>query len=287
MIYNFIAGESDPYATHTVTLPQEELSTLQSDRKSRSVSPPLIDGAVYRLEFEGVDLAGNPGKANPVDSLYYDITKPQWEILKPLPNRVHIGTEISYRLSENVVEGQITFLREGGLPDPNSPHVVKLVEEELNRGEHVDILLKQMPELSVGTKYTVTMKGIDQAGNESQPATARGVEYVRSLAGNWYFKGAIMTVVWTFEPDEGGDGTTGNFAQGIQLGTKISNQEYGRFTVDFSKKPWVLDWQMEKSGQRRISLFEFTDNTHLKVITGQKKPKNWTDGEVMIYEFRP
>jgi hypothetical protein len=96
-----------------------------------------------------------------------------------------------------------------------------------------------------------------------------------------------MTVVWTFEPDEGSDGTTGKFAQGIQLGTKISNQEYGRYMVDYSKKPWVLDWQMEKSGQRRISLFEFTDNTHLKVITGQKKPKDWTDGEVMIYEFRP
>ncbi len=287
LIFTLLAGEGDPHVNHTVTLPQEELTTLQSTRKSRSVSPPLTDGAVYRLEFEGVDLAGNPGKANPVDSLYYDITKPQGEILNPLPNRVHIGPQISYRLSEDVVTGQVTFLREGGLPDPNSPHLVKLVEEELNGGEHMDIILKQMPELSVGTIYTMTIKGVDKAGNESQPAAVRGVEYVRSLAGNWYFKGAIMTVVWTFEPDEGGDGTAGKFAQGIQLGTKISNQEYGRYTVDYSEKPWVLGWQMEQSGQRRISLFEFTDNTHLKVITGQKKPKDWTDGEVMTYEFRP
>ncbi|MFQ6606780.1 MAG: Ig-like domain-containing protein, partial [Fidelibacterota bacterium] len=96
LTYTFIAGEGDPHPIHTIALRQEELTTLQSSRKLRSVSPPLTDGAVYRLEFEGMDLAGNSGTGEPVDSLYYDITKPKWEILKPLPNRVHIGTLLSY-----------------------------------------------------------------------------------------------------------------------------------------------------------------------------------------------
>jgi len=29
------------------------------------------------------------------------------------------------------------------------------------------------------------------------------------------------------------------------------------------------------------------DNTHMRVITGEKKPRSWEDGELMEYEWRP
>ena len=107
------------------------------------------------------------------------------------------------------------------------------------------------------------------------------------ISGNWFFQGAILTVVWTFEGDPGSDGTTGTFAQGIQMDTKISNQEHGRYEIDFSSKPWTLRHTIDKSGQSRISIFEFQDEKHLRVVTGEnKKPKDWADGELMIYEKR-
>ena len=35
------------------------------------------------------------------------------------------------------------------------------------------------------------------------------------------------------------------------------------------------------------SLFKFTDNNHIRVVTGEKKPSSLVDGEVMEYEWRP
>ena len=85
------------------------------------------------------------------------------------------------------------------------------------------------------------------------------IEYIRSMAGNWYYKGQIIEVVWIFEPDE--TGLKGNFMQGLSLGTKISDQEKGQFSIDFSKKPWVITLDMDNPDKNRISLFEFTSNT--------------------------
>jgi len=48
-----------------------------------------------------------------------------------------------------------------------------------------------------------------------------------------------------------------------------------------------MTWVMNKSGLQRYSIFEFRDNFHMKVLTkDRKKPKNWRDGEIMLYEYR-
>ena len=278
-------GAPDSRKRHKYLLQGKELRPLGADGITISRHTQLVDGTIYRIEFSAVDRAGNTAETVGVDSIYYDVSAPVFTISKPLPDQVAVGPSVSYTLSEDIVSGSATWIREGGLPDPNSPHVIELVPEEMKQGEYRDYTLKNQPELSVGAIYTLAFQGKDRAGNENKPSRVRGVEMVRLLDGNWYFKGAIMTVAWSFESAAGSDGTYGTFAQGVQLGTKISNQEFGTFKLDYSQKPWVLEWEL-KSGQKRISLFEFQDNTHIKVITGAKKPKNWTDGEIMIYEFR-
>ena len=92
-------------------------------------------------------------------------------------------------------------------------------------------------------------------------------------------------MVWVFEPDE--TGLKGDFMQGLSLGPKISDQEKGRFSIDFSKKPWVITLDMDNPDKNRISLFEFTSNTTIHVVTGEKKPSSMNDGEIMEYEWRP
>ena len=48
-----------------------------------------------------------------------------------------------------------------------------------------------------------------------------------------------------------------------------------------------MDWLMDRSGIRRISLFNFNDNETLNVITGETKPDSWEDGQIMQYKNTP
>jgi hypothetical protein len=160
-------------------------------------------------------------------------------------------------------------------------------EGEKEAGDHDAIVLQNSTELLSSTTYTVTLRGTDPAGNESDPARANNVDYVRPIDGQWIFEGAVITVVWNFTTAEGSDGTTGEFEQWIQMGIRVSNRESGSFTLDYSSKPWALDWSLDRSGIRRISLFEFGDNETLNVITGETKPESWEDGQIMQYKYTP
>ena len=104
------------------------------------------------------------------------------------------------------------------------------------------------------------------------------------MAGKWYYKGAIIEVVWVFEPD--GSGISGRFMQGLSLGTKISNEEKGSYIIDFNQKPYLLTVEMDDASKNRISLVEFINNNRIRVVTGTRKPANMSDGEVMEYEWR-
>ena len=158
---------------------------------------------------------------------------------------------------------------------------------EKNRGDYENILLQNSTELMSSTAYKVTLRGTDPAGNESDPAISKNVDYVRTIDGEWVFKGAVITVVWNFKTTDGDDGVNGEFEQWIQMGEKISNREIGSFSLDYSNKPWTMDWLMDRSGIRRISLFNFGDNETLNVITGETKPDSWEDGQIMQYKYTP
>ena len=44
---------------------------------------------------------------------------------------------------------------------------------------------------------------------------------------------------------------------------------------------------MENPDKNRISLFKFLNNNRIRVVTGEKKPSDMNDGEIMEYEWRP
>ncbi len=269
----------------------DELTTLNWESNPLKTPLSIEDGGTYTYKFVGTDLAGNVGESAVASDIRYDISKPIFTITRPKENYVNVESITNYSLNEDIVSGTATWVRTGGkilgpVATANRPQVMELVGEELLGGNHKNIKFTNSPQLNATTKYKLTLKGIDAAGNESLPASVDGIEFIPDISGNWLFQGAIMTVVWTFEPDEGVDDlSAGAFSQGMQMGTKISNQEFGRYTIDYSKVPWEMIWVMEKSGQQRFSIFEFRDNTHMKVLTKErKKPKNWRDGEIMLYE---
>jgi len=268
-------------------LSENELNILVMIEDPLTIPLNLKDGSTYSIKLIGIDFAGNYGESKEINDINYDVSKPVISIFLPEGDDVYVGSNISYSLSETIKTGTAIWSREGGKPDPLAPHIIQFNVEEKKLGEHVNLQLANQSRLNVSTIYSLTMKGSDTAGNTSLPISVRDIEHIRSLNGNWFFQGAIMTVVWGFEEDPESDGRIGTFFQGIQLGTKISNQEYGRYEIDYSSKPWTLRWTMDKSSKSRISIFEFQDENHLRVVTrDRKKPKNWSDGEVMLYEYR-
>ena len=177
------------------------------------------------------------------------------------------------------------WTRTGGLKSRITRQKIPLYNEYLTEGMHPHAKLPMDKTLSASVIYSLSVEAQDFAKNLAEPVSVEGIEYIRSMAGNWYYKGQIIEIVWVFEPDE--SSIKGNFLQGLSLGTKISDQEKGKFEFDFSKKPWVLKLEMDNPKKNRISLMMFLDNTHMRVVTGEKKPRSWQDGEVMEYEWRP
>jgi hypothetical protein len=175
--------------------------------------------------------------------------------------------------------------RTGGLNDEVTRHSIPLYDQYLKKGLYEKANVPIEKSLSSSVIYSLGMDAQDFAGNKAEPVLVEFIEYIRDMNGKWFYKGAIIEVVWVFDPDE--TGLNGNFMQGLSLGTKISDEEKGSYTFDFNQKPFLLTVEMEDPSKSRISLVEFLDNNHIRVVTGIKKPNSMTDGEVMEYEWRP
>jgi len=284
-VYTQIGGNSDPNSPVTFDLTGNELETIFESPKVPKNPPVLNDGSIYNIVFQGIDLAMNESKSTVVDSVEYDITRPVITIYNPKTNSNLMGTEISIEISEDLKDGFMVWSRTGGLKDNVTKHKIPLFDEYLKGGVYPNAKLPMDKSLSASVVYALSVEAQDFAGNQAEPVNVEKIEYIRSMAGNWYYKGQIIEVIWVFEPDE--TKIKGNFMQGLSLGTKISDQEKGKFTFNFDKKPWILTLEMENPEKNRISLMEFLDNTHMRVITGEKKPRSWEDGELMEYEWRP
>ncbi|MFQ6612928.1 MAG: Ig-like domain-containing protein, partial [Fidelibacterota bacterium] len=285
--YTRTGGELDPASPHTLELSGLELETVYKSPKTPNQPPVLQDGSVYKIEFKGTDLADNSSAADVVENVFYDVTKPVIVIQQPVKGQYTIGSMIAFSLSEDLENGTVFWTHTGGTADPRLTHELALPAEYMKAGTYKDVALSFANPLIAGGVYALSVTGTDPAGNENQPIQVEDITYIRSMAGKWYFKGAIIEVVWLFEPESGSDGSKGSFIQGLSLGTKISDQETGRYQFDFNAKPWTLTLDMDNPEKSRISLFEFIDNNHMRVVTGTKKPKSWSDGEIMEYEFRP
>ena len=284
-IYTQVGGVSDPNSPVTFDLVGTELETIFETPKLPKNPPVLQDGSIYNIVFEGVDLAMNTSTSNLIDSVKYDVTRPVITIHNPQSKSNLMGVEISIEISEDLMDGKMIWTRTGGLKSEITRQKIPLYNEYLSEGMHPHAKLPMDKTLSASVLYSLSVEAQDFAKNLAEPVSVEGIEYIRSMAGNWYYKGQIIEIVWVFEPDE--SGIKGNFMQGLSLGTKISDQEKGKFEFDFSKKPWVLKLEMDNPKKNRISLMMFLDNTHMRVVTGEKKPRSWQDGEVMEYEWRP
>ena len=128
--YTWLSGPEDTGSPHTINLDQRSLLEGTTDRYSVSPAPFLIDGASYKIEFSGYDRAGNIGNVVIIEPVLYDIRKPIITMTIPEPDKVIIGQEISYSISENLEEGTISWVRSGGDREKFFTHTIKIAGVE-------------------------------------------------------------------------------------------------------------------------------------------------------------
>ena len=285
IIYSRVSGSPDPNSPVIVNLESLELETSFDQPQKTSQVPLINDGTVYSVQFVGEDLATNASKSNVIENVKYDITRPRISIFYPTSNSYFMGSDINIDISEDLKDGKIVWTRTGGLSDEVTKQKIPLYDQYLKKGTYEKASLPIQESLSAGVVYSLGVDAVDFADNEAEPVLIEFIEYIRSMAGKWYYKGAIIEVVWIFEPDD--SGISGRFMQGLSLGTKISNEEKGAFKFDFNQKPYLLTVEMDDASKNRISLVEFISNNKIRVVTGTRKPGNMSDGEVMEYEWRP
>jgi hypothetical protein len=268
------------YGTSAVAdITSSEMTSGSHDDVELIISPELTDGETYELVFSGVDLAGNSSEKVIVTDVTYDVTSPTVLLTGPEPHTVLLERTISFRLSEDLSKADVIWSREAGVADPGSPHRLSVQADKLTVGDHDNIEIPGSEFIQVGTVYSVSIVGEDMAGNKSRRETVQGLDIIRDLTGEWLYKGALLTAVWRFTED-------GDFAQGVMMGSQISNEQPGKFETDFSTKPFEMTI-VYNDGVKRYSIFEFLGNDRMRVVTSQVKLKSWSYGDLMEFEFNP
>ena len=245
-----------------------------------SNSPSLIDGEIYSLTFSGLDLSDNSLDFESIDNILYDITPPKIKVKLSGPSQglfIH-NSSIELSLSEDMSEVKFIWEREGGSDDSNSPHSLFLGDSDLLFGEKNSVLIPGLENILIGTSYTLSVSGIDLAGNESTIQKLENIEIVKELAGDWIYQG-IAVIAWSFTNDK-------KFNQGVLFGNTLSDQKPGTYAIDWGKRPFRLAIKYD-DGTKRFGLFEFIGHNKLRVVSSSdKRPSSWSDGDYFEFDYK-
>jgi len=154
------------------------------------------------------DRAGNPVLTFTNNNIFLvDNTPPVVSLTAPDSGAYVNHRNISYRLSENVFSGTVTWTRLSGVDDAGSPHVQALDATELvGLSTYSDYTLVSDPTTLVsGANYSITWSATDSAGNVSNDFISTPVHFdttspTASLTYSRYFasEDSVVTITATF-----------------------------------------------------------------------------------------
>ena len=170
-------GGSVDGTIHTQALAGAELNSGAHANITLTNAPTLVDGAVYSIAYDVIDLAGNAAITVTNTNITYDVSAPVVSATAPATGAYVKDTKVSYTLSEPALSGTITWTQTGGTADPASPQVMALTGAELNSGAHANIILTNAPTLVDGAIYSISYDVIDLSGNASVTVTNTNVTY--------------------------------------------------------------------------------------------------------------
>lgn len=276
-------GLEDRKSPHEFSLTQEFLTTGIHENISLP-SIKLQSGSIYSIRMGGKDLAGNFSDSISVQNILFDNIKPVITISAPVQNTLVIDPLITYELSEDVVTAKAVWLN--GTKETGFVYEIDLVEEEMKVGLYQDILLQNSETPFLGLPFILTMSAQDRAGNVSEDMRVRNVTFTRLLDGFWKYAGILMQVSLVFTGDLETESQTGTMQMHKKMGTKIDETINGTYSIDYTKHPWQMDWELS-GGEVKHCIFEFTGANQMRIVIGDKTPKNWNDGELLFFVFLP
>ena len=132
---------------------------------------------MYLFEMIGFDLAGNVSETVILDSIRYDVTPPVITMIYPFNNEAINNPSVSYAISERLAVGEILWTQIEGSVDSLSPHIVEMVDSELDPEEKIRINMTNEPILKDGSVYSITLTGRDLAGNDNEAISVTNILY--------------------------------------------------------------------------------------------------------------
>jgi len=274
-------GVEDSKSPHQVLLPREMLTEgLHSHVQFPSTN--LQSESVYSISILGEDLAGNKSDTTTVRNIAFDNIKPEVVLESPETESLIIDPIITYQLSEDVVSARAVW--SNGTKENGFVYEVDLTSEEMVAGRYDEIILQNQVPIFLGLPFELSMTATDLAGNVSDPVAIPNITFTRLLDGEWKYAGILMEVSLTFDGDEDTESRTGTMEMDKKMGSKIDEKIEGNYTIDYSKKPWRMDWELS-NGEKKRCIFEFTSINQLRIVIGDKVPKNWNDGELLFFVF--
>ena len=106
----------------------------------------------------------------------FDITPPEFVIIKPTNDMPVNSTTLSFSISEPIENGTITWEAQGGT-DPKSPHLREIVDEQKRGGTFRSFTFENPPELIDGLIYNISITGTDLAGNKGKVVKVENIIY--------------------------------------------------------------------------------------------------------------
>lgn len=194
-------GLADASSPHVQLLTAAELTAGAHTNVTLTNLPTLQEGSFYEITFQGVDAAGNAATSGRLINIGYDVTAPTISDIYPSTDISASSGAIQYRLSEDCIFGQASWIFLSGTSDIN--HVKNLTAAELTSGLHSG-LISNLPNLVDGATYSVYVNCTD-AANNFQSAYLANITYdftppLPGNAGALSFSGLTSTSVtlnWT------------------------------------------------------------------------------------------
>ena len=168
---------NDPNSPHIRPILGDELKGGSFVGFTFISTPELINGVLYNILIQGIDLAGNQSDIMVVDNVLFDTVAPRFVDLKPLENEYIRVPEISYTLTENLSTGKIFFDYVGGANDPKKTHSITLAGSKKEMGTRGGKLPSSFIDLVNEAVYNIRFEGVDPAGNLAPETLIKNITF--------------------------------------------------------------------------------------------------------------
>jgi hypothetical protein len=171
------SGSKDLNAPHRTELIGVELSEGDHSKIILQNSPTLVEGAIYDVTLSATDAAGNRGDELLIPVVGFDSKSPSISLSFPKDGSRLNEWRFDYSLSEDLLDGKMTWQWVGGTDDPKEKHTTSLNAQEKTAGDHKKTFFAGTPSLVDGAIYHVTLSGQDRAENQAEPATVENLTF--------------------------------------------------------------------------------------------------------------